>query len=74
MATSFEKCGLKRGSRLSLPNVQLRKGNGIERLRQKDQIQAAKVVEAYANEIAQKWLGFFVLKRKPEIRKITKGL
>lgn len=40
----------------------------------KDQKEAIKVVELYAAEIAQKWLDFFVLKKKPKIRKITKRL
>lgn len=57
-----------------LTDVQLRKANGIEMLSQKDQKEAMKVIEAYADEIAQKWLDFFILKRKPKIRKITKRL
>jgi sulfur relay (sulfurtransferase) DsrF/TusC family protein len=57
-----------------LTDVQLRKPDGIEMLSAKDQKEALKVVETYADEIAQKWLEFFVLKKKPEIRKITKKL
>ena len=57
-----------------LTDVQARKADGIEMLPAKDQKEALKVVEAYADEIAQKWLEFFVLKRKPKIRKITKRL
>ncbi len=40
----------------------------------KDQKEALKVIEVYADEIAQKWLEFFVLKKKVTIRKITKKL
>lgn len=57
-----------------LVDVQTRKADGIEMLPAKDQKDALKVVETYANEIAQKWLEFFVLKKKPTIRKITKKL
>ena len=57
-----------------LTDVQMRKADGIEMLPQKDQKEAMKVVETYADEIAQKWLEFFVLKKKPQIRKITKKL
>ena len=57
-----------------MTDVQMRKADGIEMLPQKDQKEAMKVVEAYADEIAQKWLEFFVLKKKPKIRKITKKL
>ena len=57
-----------------LSNIQLRKADGIEMLPAKDQKEALKVVELYADEIAQKWLDFFILKKKPEIRKITKRL
>lgn len=57
-----------------LTDVQLRKADGVEMLPAKDQKEALKVVELYADEIAQKWLEFFVLKKKPKIRKITKRL
>ncbi|WP_394330479.1 hypothetical protein [Spirosoma radiotolerans] len=57
-----------------LTDVQLRKADGVEMLPAKDQKEAIKVVELYADEIAQKWLDFFVLKKKPKIRKITKRL
>ncbi len=57
-----------------LVDVQTRKADGIEMLPGKDQKDALKVVEMYADEIAQKWLEFFVLKKKPTIRKITKKL
>ena len=40
----------------------------------KDEKEVQKVVELYADEIAQKWLEFFVLKKKPKTRKITKKL
>lgn len=57
-----------------LTDIQLRKADGVEMLPAKDQKEAIKVVELYADEIAQKWLDFFVLKKKPKIRKITKRL
>lgn len=57
-----------------LVDVQMRKADRIEMLPSKDQKEAMKVVETYADEIAQKWLEFFVLKKKPKIRKITKKL
>ena len=57
-----------------LVDVQMRKVDGIEMLPTKDQKEALKVVTMYADEIAQKWLEFFVLKKKPKIRKITKKL
>lgn len=57
-----------------LVDVQMRKADGIEMLPTKDQKEALKVVTMYADEIAQKWLEFFVLKKKPKIRKITKKL
>ncbi|WP_375446982.1 DUF4160 domain-containing protein [uncultured Fibrella sp.] len=57
-----------------LTDIQVRKADGVAMLPAKDQKEALKVVEAYAEEIAQKWLEFFVLKKKPAIRKITKRL
>lgn len=57
-----------------LSDVQLRKADGVEMLRVKDQKDAMKIIEVYSDEIATKWLEFFVLKKKPEIRKITKRL
>ncbi|QJD81114.1 DUF4160 domain-containing protein [Spirosoma rhododendri] len=57
-----------------LTDIHTRKADGIEMLPQKDQKEAMKVVETYADEIVQKWLDFFVLKKKPQIRKITKRL
>jgi hypothetical protein len=57
-----------------LSDIQLRKADGIEMLPVKDLKEATKVVEAYSDEIAQKWFEFFVLKKKPKIRKITKRL
>lgn len=57
-----------------LTDVQLRKADGVEMLPAKDQKEAMKVVEKYADEIAQKWLDYFVLKKKPSIRRITKRL
>jgi hypothetical protein len=52
-----------------LSDVQLRKADGIEMLPAKDQKEAMKVVERYADEIAQKWLDFFVLKKnRPFVR------
>ena len=57
-----------------LADLQVRKADGIEMLPAKDLKEARKVVELYADEIAQKWLDFFVLKKKPAIRKITKRI
>ena len=54
-----------------LTDIQLRKVDGIEMLRLKDQKEAMKIVELYADEIAQKWLEFFVLKKKISVLKIT---
>ena len=55
-----------------LTDVQFRKADGVEMLPSKDQKEAMKVVELYAEEIAQKWMEFFVLRKKPKVRKITK--
>ena len=57
-----------------LSDIQVRKASGIEMLPAKDQKEATKVLEKYADEIAKKWFDFFVLKKKPAIRKITKRL
>ena len=57
-----------------LVEVQTRKADGVEMLPAINQREALKIVDAYADEIAQKWLEFFIPKMKPKIRKITKNL
>ena len=46
-----------------LADLQLRKADGVEMLPAKDLKEARKVVELYADEIAQKWLDFSCLRK-----------
>lgn len=47
---------------------------GINPLPKKQQQMAERVVKEFANDIATKWMEFFVLNKKPEIIKVTKKL